>query len=200
MCYRDGCVFLKSVNTGSTVLYPIDFLTSFQVFWTQNWQNWIDILCFPLRCEVAGHTWSSWNNDEQNKRSQNTKQSGAETTEVSTQVITKNTSVPLHSHYVITDHAIMAQSWRQWNKKFFTVCGHELISKGFLLPRVAPFKYLFFSTWVPFLLSFTIINTILFFIFTRLQLFNYLSPRELFPPAQYGASTFSTFRKNFFQR
>ena len=31
--------------------------------------------------------------------------------------------------------------------------------------------------------NFTIINTILFFIFTRLQLFNYLSPRELSPNA-----------------
>ena len=47
-------------------------------------------------------------------------------------------------------------------------------------------------------MSFKIINTILFFIFTRLQLFNYLSPRELFPPAQYCASTFSTFRNKIF--
>ena len=31
----------------------------------------------------------------------------------------------------------MAQSWRQWNKNFFTVCGHEVILKGFLLPSVA---------------------------------------------------------------
>ena len=107
------------------------------------------------------------------------------------------TTFPLR-HYWSRNHGAIVTSMKQ--KFFFTVCGHELIFKGFLPPSVAPFKYLFFSTWVPFLLSFTIINTILFFIFTRLQLFNYLSPRELFPPAQYGASTFSTFRKNFFQR
>ena len=57
---------------------------------------------------------------------------------------------------------LITQSWRnrgvnETNKKIFTVCGHELILKGFLLPSIAPFKYLFFSTWVPFLLSFTII-------------------------------------------
>ena len=39
-------------------------------------------------------------------------------------------------------------------QNFFTVCGHEVILKGFPLPSVAPFKYLFLLTWVPFFIVF----------------------------------------------
>ena len=96
----------------------------------------------------------------------------------------------------------MAQSWCQWKKFFF----HGLWARTYF-KRVFYLQVLLLSSiillnvstfFIVFYNNFTIINTILFFIFTRLQLFNYLSPRELSPPAQYDASTFSTFRNIFF--
>ena len=52
-------------------------------------------------------------------------------------------------HYWSRNHGAIVASMKQ---KFFSRSVGTI-----LLPSIAPFKYLFFSTWVPFLLSFTII-------------------------------------------
>ena len=102
----------------------------------------------------------------------------------------------LPTSLLITHHGAIVASMKQF---FFHGLWARSYFKGFSTSKCCSFQvFILLNVSTFFIVFYKNKHNFIFFIFTRLQLFNYLSPRELFPPAQYGASTFSTFRKMFF--
>ena len=107
-------------------------------------------------------------------------------------------------HYWSRNHGAIVASMNQ--KIFFHGLWARTYFKGFSTSKCCSFQVFILlnvsTFFIVFYNNFKIINTILFFIFTRLQLFNYLSPRELSPNAtlqrfQLFGIFFSTFMETF---